>query len=130
MGEMENQAEFFYEKLKASVNPGQVLLEFYRDIVSENAGRSEIIMINKLIKLFGRFTVYFALMDLSKYENKDLSGNIYPLVYTICKSRFEKIHNESFSPTQEPLDKLLKELEKEREKAKKSKGKVPSSEGL
>lgn len=127
---MENQAEFFYEKLKASVNPGQVLLEFYREIISGSAGRSEVIMINKLVKLFGRFTVYFALMDLSKYDNKDLSGNLYPLIYTICKSRFEKIHSENFSPTQEPLDKLLKELEKEREKALKAKGKVPSSEGL
>lgn len=130
MGEMENQAEFFYEKLRISTNPGQVLLEFYRDIINENAGRSEIIMINRLVKLFGRFTVYFAIMDLSKYDSKDLTGNLFPLVYTICRSRFERVHNVSMDVSQEPLDKMLKELDKEREKARRSRGKVPTSEGL
>jgi hypothetical protein len=130
MGEMENQAEFYYEKLKVSINPGQVLLEFFREMTSLEAGRPEIIMINRLIKMFGRFTVYFGIMDLSKYRSDQLIGNLYPLLYTICKSRFEKIHKESFSPAQESLDKLLKELDKEREKARKSKGKVPSPEGL
>jgi hypothetical protein len=130
MGEMENQAEFFYEKLKASVNPGQVLLEFYRDTVNHDAGRSEIIMINRLVKLFGRFTVYFAIMDLSKYADRDMSGNLYPLVYTICKSRFEKVHNGNIDSAQESLDRVLKELEREREKAIKSRGKIPTSEGL
>lgn len=130
MGEMENQAEFYYEKLKVSINPGQVLLEFFREMTNREAGRSEIIMINRLIKMFGRFTVYFGIMDLSKYQSDQLNGNLYPLLYTICKSRFERIHNDTFSPAQESLDKLLKELDKEREKARKSKGKVPTSEGL
>ena len=130
MGEMENQAEFYYEKLKVSTNPGQVLLEFFREMINENAGRSEIILINRLIKLFGRFTVYFAIMDLSKYNSAELTGNLYPLVYTICKSRFERIHNVNVDSSQDSLDKVLKELEKEREKAQKSKGKVPTSEGL
>lgn len=132
MGEMENQAEFFYEKLKVSANPGQVLLEFFRDAVGKDAGRSEIIMINRLIKLFGRFTVYFAIMDLSKYENAQLNGNLYPLLYTICRGRFEKIHNESFSASHESLDRYLREIDKERERARKSRGRgnLPTSEGL
>jgi hypothetical protein len=128
MSEMENQAEFFYEKLKATANSGQVLLEFFREMTNKEAGRSEIILINRLIKIFGRFTVYFAIMDLSKYDT--LEGNLYPLLYTICKSRFEKVHSETFSVSHESLDKYLREIEKEREKAKKSKGKIPSSEGL
>ena len=128
MGEMENQAEFYYEKLKVSVNSGQVLLEFFREMTGKDAGRSEIIMINRLIKMFGRFTVYFGIMDLSKIERLD--GNLYPLLYTICKNRFERIHVETFSVSHESLDKYLKELEKERQKARKSKGKLPTSEGL
>lgn len=129
MGEMENQAEFYYEKLKVSINPGQVLLEFFREMTNKEAGRAEIIMINRLIKMFGRFTVYFAIMDLSKYEGR-LDDNIYPLLYTICKGRFERIHVETFSVSHESLDKYLKEIEKERQKAKRSKGKLPTSEGL
>jgi hypothetical protein len=131
MGEMENQAEFYYEKLKISVNPGQVLLEFYREMLGKDAGRSEIIMINRLVKMFGRFTVYFGIMDLSKYQSDQLNGNLYPLLYTICKGRFEKIHVETFSVSHESLDKYLKEIQKEREKAQRSnKGKLPTSEGL
>lgn len=130
MGEMENQAEFYYEKLKVSANPGQVLLEFFREITDRDAGRAEIIMINRLIKLFGRFTVYFAIMDLSKYQYEQLNGNLFPLLYTICKGRFDKIHVETFSVSHESLDKYLKEIEKTREKARRSKGKLPTSEGL
>lgn len=130
MGEMENQAEFYYEKLRVSKEPGKVLLEFYKEIVNENAGRSEIIMINKLVRLFSRFTVYFSIMDLSRYESDKLVGNLYPLLYTICKSRFEKAHNGTIDSAQESLDRILKELEKEREKAIKSKGRIPTSEGL
>ena len=132
MGEMENQAEFYYEKLKISVNPGQVLLEFFREMTDKEAGRAEIIMINRLIKMFGRFTVYFAIMDLSKYQSDQLNGNLYPLLYTICKSRFEKIHNDTFSPAHESLAREIASLEKEAEKVRKAaaKMKVPSSEGL
>lgn len=130
MGEMENQAEFYYEKLKITTNPGQVLLEFFREMTSLVAGRAEIIMINRLIKMFGRFTVYFALMDLSKIEK--LEGNLYPLLYTICKNRFERIHNDTFSPAHESLVREINLLEKEAEKIRKtaSKMKVPDAEGL
>lgn len=130
MGEMENQAEFYYERLKSQLNPGQVLLEFFREMTGLEAGRSEIIMINKLIKIFGRFTVYFGIMDLSKNDKLGTGGNLYPLLYTICKNRFERIHDTSFAGSHEPLDRFLKEMDKEREAAKRSKGKVPSSEGL
>lgn len=128
MGEMENQAEFYYEKLKVSTNPGQVLLEFFREVTGLQAGRAEIILINQYIKKFGRFTVYFSILDLSRYDN--LEGDIRGLLHKICMSRFEKIHTGVFMPAQESLDRLLRELDKEREKAKKSKGKVPTSEGL
>lgn len=129
---MENQAEFYYEKLKASVNPGQVLLEFFREMTNREAGRAEVIMINRLIKMFGRFTVYFSIMDLSKYESDKLNGNLYPLLYTICKGRFERIHNDTFSPAHESLAREINALEKEAEKVRKAaaKMKVPSSEGL
>lgn len=129
MSEMENQAELYYEKLSKSTEPGRTLLEFYRDITGKDAGRSEIIMINRLIKIFGRFTTYFAIMDLSKYEGK-LEGNIYPLLYTICKNRFERVHDTTFSVAHESLDRELKLLQKEIEKVEKSKAKLPTSEGL
>ena len=128
MSEMENMAEFYYEKLKVTTNAGLDLAHFFKEVTGKEAGRSEIIMINRLIKFFGRFTVYFSILDLSKIEK--LEGNLYPLLYTICKSRFEKSHDAVFSAASESLDKFLKELDKEREAAKRSKGKLPTSEGL
>lgn len=134
MGEMENLAEFYYEKLRMSVNPGQVLLEFFREITGRGAGRSEIIMINRLIKIFGRFTLYFSIMDLSKMNDRLEGENLYPLLYTICRGRFEKIHNDSFSAAHESLSRQVNEIEKEAIKIRKAADRMvkrlPSSEGL
>jgi len=71
-------------------------------------------------------------MDLSKYKVDQLSGDLYPLIYTICKGRFEKIHNDSFSPSQESLAKEIAHLEKEAERVRRAAKKMngPSSEGL
>lgn len=128
---MENQAELFYEKLSSSTNPGKILLDFFREITSKDAGKSEIIMINRLIKIFGRFTVYFAILSLSKYEGK-LNGDLYPLLFTICQGRFERVHNDASNPAHESLDREINQLDKEAEKVKKAAKKmnVPSPEGL
>jgi hypothetical protein len=132
MGEMENQAELFYERLGTSVNPGKVLLELFQETINRSAGKSEIIIINRLIKLFGRFTVFFAIMDLSKYEEGKLTDNLYPLLYTICRNRFERIHSDTFNPAHESLDKEINQLDKDAEKTKKAAKKmnVPSPDGL
>ena len=125
---MENEAEFYYEKLKNTQNPGTVLCEFFTEITGRPHGRPEIIMINKFIKNFGRFTVYFAILELSRYDNLD--ENLYGLIHRICANRFERAHDTVFSMSREPLDRYLKELEKEIEKVRKSKGKSPTSEDL
>jgi hypothetical protein len=127
MSDMENQAEFYYEKLNSKIPPGQVLLDYYRETTGKVDGLG-IIMVNKLVKMYGRFTTFFAIQELAKYDN--LQGNVFPLLLTICKNRFERINNTIFSISHESLDKHLKELDKEREIARRSKGKVPSSEGL
>lgn len=125
---MENQAEYYYEKLKNAINSGQVLLQFYSEITGREAGRAEIIMINKLIKLFGRFIVYFSIMDLSRYDK--LEGEVYPLLYTICRSRFEKVHNDVFTGAYASLDRQVASLEKEIEKNRLKKINIPDSKGL
>lgn len=127
MSEMENQAEFYYEKLNSKVPPGQVLMEYYRETTGRQDGLG-IIMVNKLIKMYGRFTTFFAIQDLAKYDN--LEGNVFPLLLTICKNRFERANNTTFSLAHQPLDKYLKDLDKQREAARKSKGKILSPDGL
>ena len=125
---MENQSEFYYEKLKNSPTPSQVLLEFFREVTGREVGRSEVIMINKFLKLFGRFTVFFSIMDLTSIRN--LEGNLYPLLYTICSRRFEKSHANETVAAFESLDKEIKTIKKQIEKNSKHKFTPPSSKGL
>src|SRR4030066_1739084 len=128
MSEMENMAEFYYEKLKVTTNAGLDLAHFFKEVTGKDAGRSEIIMINRLVKFFGRFTVYFSILDLSKIDK--LEGNLYPLLYTICKSRFERVHNGEISPALQSLDREIASLEKQIDKIRGIKIKVPKAEGL
>lgn len=125
---MENLVEFYYEKLKNSQEPNKVLMELFYEVTGINVGRSEIIMINKLLKLFGRFTLFFSIVDLSSV--KSLEGNLYGLLYTICNRRFERAHNNETVNAFESLSRELNSLEKQIEKISKKKIKAPSSEGL
>jgi len=129
MGEMENKAEFYYEKLKSNVEPSVVLREFFTEITGMPVGRTEIIMINKFLKIFGRFTLFFAIMDLANV--RELTGSLHGLLYAICKSRFEKTHGASNVQAFVSLDKQISNLQKQKEKILSGKkSDIPSAEGL
>jgi len=129
MGEMENTVEFYYEKLKGTTNPGTVLAVWFGSLYSVDASKSIIIMCNRLIKVFGRFTVFFAILDMAG-SYPELSENMYPLLYTICKRKFETAHSDSTIQSHESLDKYVAEMEKKAVAIGKSKKKLPDSEGL
>lgn len=128
---MENSSEFYYEKLKSADNPGVILASFYCGLYDLKVSRSEIIMFNKLVKTFSRFTVFFAVLDMvgSKPEKLD---HPYGYLYEICKRRFETTHIDSTLQARESLDKEIKKIDEEIEKLEKNrkKLKIPSSEGL
>lgn len=89
---MENISEFFYEKLKGATSPGMVLLQFYSAITDTTGGRSEIIKLNRLVKLFGRFSVFFAIMSLGNSKLDLGVDDKFPmgLLFKICKDELEK----------------------------------------
>jgi hypothetical protein len=125
----ENTSEFFYEKLKNTTNPGTVLAAHFGSLYNVDVTKSIIILCNRLIKVFGRFTVFFAILDMAgSYPN--LTDNPYPLLYTICKRKFEAAHGDLFTKAHEPLDAFLSSIDKELRELKKKKTKAPSSEGL
>lgn len=126
---MENSAEYYYEKLKSSISPGAVIAALYCSSYGTEVGRSEIIMFNRLIKMFGRFTVFFAVIDMiGSIQNKP--DESYPYIYAICKRKFEAAHGASSTQAREPLDKFLNDLDKQIEKVKAKKLKIPSTKGL
>lgn len=132
MPEMENTAEFYYEKLKTATDPGRILSALFSSLYSVETTRTIIIMCNKLIKVFGRFTLFFAILDMAG-SYPDLTDNPYPLLYTICKRKFEAAHGDVFLQSHESLDSFLSSIDKELlqiQKKNKKKIDVPSSEGL
>lgn len=109
---MENVAEYYFERLSKSLTPGPVLTELYGALYNFKTTRSEIIMFNKLIKVFGRFTVFFSTIDLAgTYPVRQ--DNPYPLLYAICKNKFERTHHSAFLRASTPLDKYLENIDKE-----------------
>lgn len=126
---MENSSEYYYEKLKSDPNPGAVLAALYCSLYDKPVTRSEIIMCNRLIKAFGRFTAFHSIIDMagSYPEHPDTP---YPLLYTICKRRFENAHTDSILQSRQSLNGYIAEIEKEVERLKKLKIKTPTSKGL
>lgn len=124
---MENLSQFYYEQLKTTTNPGSVLTQLYADLSEQEVDRSVTIMINKLIKVFGRFTVFFAIVSAG---NTNLKGNPYPYLYAICRNKFEQNFDTLTSSSYVSLDRKITAMQKEIEKVKNQKLKIPDSTEL
>jgi hypothetical protein len=126
---MENSSEFYYEKLKSSDSPGQILTAMYSTLYDIAPSRKEIIMCNKLVKVFGRFLVFFSILDMAgSYPVQP--ENPFPLLYTICKRKFESAHTDATMQSRQSLDSYIQNNRKEIERVKRQKAKIPSPEGL
>lgn len=85
-------------------------------------------MFNRLVRMFGRFTVFFSVIDMLSMQHKP--DEPYPYIYAICKRRFEAAHGEATTQAREPLDRFISQLDKQIEQAKSKKLKIPSTKGL
>jgi len=115
--EAENLAEFYYEKLHDTVNPALVLSQFYGNLFSKEYGRSEIIMFNRLLKLYGRFTIYFSLLDMHSMTEIRFE-NVYGLISYFAKKRLEQKYG-VLSFYYKNLDREVTSIEKLIEKQRK-----------
>lgn len=106
---MENLADLYYEKLSTSTNAGLTLAQFYCELFSITITKAEVILFNRLLKLFGRYTVYFAILDLYGYEEANLD-NVYGLLSYYCKKRVEAKNGPVL--TQDPYVNLNSRIEK------------------
>lgn len=127
----ENVSKYYYEQLNVSTNPVPLLIKFYCAVTGKTLEKPEekvlAIQINKLITLFGRYTVFFALLELNNY---DTDIPIFGLLFRICQRRFERENPTSPSPALQPLDGYLLDLEKERARLNKKKIVIPDSSSL
>lgn len=128
---MEDSSNYYYNQLAKSDNPGVVLATFYCEQYNKKFTRSEVIMFNRLLRMFNRFLVFFATVDAIG-SNPNGMENPYPYIFRICKTRFESSYQDSSIHARESLDKYLQKLDGEIEEFRKIKNKlkIPSSEGL
>jgi len=126
---MENIVDSYYAKLGTTDNIGRLLADFYGEITSVTVTRNEVIMCNRLITIFGRFIVFFSILDLGKYQSEDIKGTPYPLLFAICKSRYERT-SESSPASSTNLNKILADREKEIDRIKNEEVIIPDSTKL
>lgn len=79
--------------------------------------------------MFGRTTVFFSVVDLLG-SKQDPPEDAYGYIYAICKRRFESAHGQSTTQSREPLDKYIRDLDKQIEQLKSKKLRIPSTKGL
>lgn len=113
----ENLAELFFSRLKTAPNPGVVLAQFYGNIMGLEVGRSEIIMFSKLVKIFGKSSVFFSIIDASRIETP--TEFPYGLLFKICKTKLEKLLESDMALTSMmSLERKITDLEKDIAKVK------------
>jgi hypothetical protein len=114
----ENLAEMFFSKLKIAPNAGVVLAQFYGSMMGLDIGRSEIILFNKLVKLFGKTSVFFSIIDVTRIETP--TEFPYGLLFKICKTKLEKsLESDMAMTSMFSLERRITDLEKEIAKVKK-----------
>lgn len=101
--EKENITNDYYKRLVLTKNPGYVLNEMYSEIFETQLTDTNTIMFSRLVKLYGRENVFFALLDITNIQGL-VHNNLYPLLSAICKRYIVEIGTD-YSPTLSALSK-------------------------
>ena len=111
-GNQENLSELFFSKLKVAPSPGVVLAQFYGALTGKEVGRSEIIMMSKLTKIYGRTSVFFSIIDVSRLDN--ITEFPYGYINTVCKAKLQKSMEADMTLTSMmSLERKITDLEKD-----------------
>jgi len=117
----ENLFEIYRTELLDSKDPGKTLRKLYWELLEVSPNRSDIIMINKLIKVYGRWNVFYAVVEIYGMKNPVLEKNTYGLFKTIID---KKLRDERNPMTASDIDltslskKRKKQIEQYKEEAK------------
>jgi hypothetical protein len=108
---MEGLVDIYYKKLQEEQNPGLILTRFYCELFGLPFAPSLIAKLNKLIKLYGKQALFFAILDISNNDNIDHTTS-YGLLAYICKKRFEHSINTNTKDLSSIVDLQADKIEK------------------
>jgi len=111
----ENLAEYYFSMLNETPIPAATLAKMLWSLVDWNGGQKDIIMLKRLIKIYGRNNIYFSILDLAEVET--LTGSPFRLLVWFAKKRLEG----KFSEPQNYID--AKAIEKKLNKKRRIKPK-------
>lgn len=116
---MENIADLYYEKLGKTEKPGNILATFYEGIFDKPHSIQNIIMFNKLIRVYGKYIPYFAILDLFSYEKAEVGDNMFGLLSYYCKKRMEQkaelvVLNDAYKNLDAVAQKVLERIENQK----------------
>lgn len=90
----ENIAEYYLGLLESATNPATILTQFYTSIAEIKYSNSLLPIMSKLVTLYGRKRVFYAILSISN-SNLDDPYKVYGLLAHICKKSLEDSHESS-----------------------------------
>lgn len=114
----ENLTELFFSRLRTDPNPSVVIAQFYSAMTGKTVGKSESQQFAKLIKWFGKLSVFSAVIDVARAD--DLEEFPFGLLFHICKRRLETVMGADMGMvSMESMENRLRNIEKAIERTKK-----------
>jgi len=83
---MDNIADYFYNELDDSADAGKLLTTMVFqifDVDSVKYYRRVVQAVNKAIKIYGKYKVFWAILSMSSMDNIDFNTYLYPLISSI-----------------------------------------------
>jgi len=117
----ENLSKFYFKKLHATNRPGALLANFLCEILGKKIVNSDYAKVGKLVRMYGRESVFFAILDV--YDMENAPDNYYPYITAILKSRLARKNKQAGYPTMVNFEDEVKELDKKARQIKKERTK-------
>lgn len=92
---MEDLAGIYYADLYKSEKPGVYLCKFLWEVCERTPANSDIPVISKLVKIYGRRDVFFAILELSDVQNIDKNDYKGLLVYILKRNLLNRYKDDS-----------------------------------
>lgn len=125
---MENIADYYYDQLETSTNPGVLLAGMYSKIFDIKLEAKHYMMFNKLVRLYDRFLVFNAILVMAGIENVNHEKSLFPLFTEIISRKYGKRVDKSNIESKNNGIKIINDMEKKIKELAKNPPIIPDGE--